>query len=70
MTQAEVDSLFFPARGQSVARARAICKSCPVEAQCLDLALTAKIKFGMFGGLAPHERRGLKRTAKRASPAA
>lgn len=42
--------------------AREICGACPVIADCLEVAMAAESgrahgsRFGMFGGLSPHER--------------
>jgi WhiB family redox-sensing transcriptional regulator len=38
------------------AKAKAICASCPVRAQCLDYALGNSIKHGIWGGLNQEER--------------
>jgi WhiB family transcriptional regulator, redox-sensing transcriptional regulator len=38
------------------AKAKAICASCPVRAQCLDYALRNSIKHGVWGGLNREER--------------
>jgi WhiB family redox-sensing transcriptional regulator len=38
-------------------KAKAICKSCPVRAACLQMALDANIQYGIWGGLTEHERR-------------
>jgi len=65
---AQVDAeLFFPEadRGRAyelqVAAAKRVCAACPVRAECLDFALRA-LPYGVAGGLAPEERRGLPRT--------
>ena len=39
--------------------ARTICRGCPVLKQCLAMALTQKIKFGVWGGMTERERRAL-----------
>ncbi len=58
--------LFFPARGVAcgsvdiTAAAKAICRGCPVIADCLDYAQTAPVeRFGVWGGLSRRERRDL-----------
>lgn len=60
--------LFFPeaiefsrAYELQVAAAKRVCAGCPVRAECLAFALRA-LPFGVAGGLAPEERRGLPRT--------
>jgi WhiB family redox-sensing transcriptional regulator len=59
----EVD--FFPARGESVRDAKAVCACCPVRAQCLDFALRLKVAHGVWGGLSERERRSLRRDRHR-----
>lgn len=55
----EVD--FFPARGESVRDAKAVCARCPVRQECLDFALRTKVAHGVWGGLSERERRNLRR---------
>lgn len=52
---------FFPARGESLAAARAICGRCPVADQCLDYALDLGIKHGVWGGTSERDRRTLRK---------
>lgn len=54
---------FFPERGGSTAAAKAICRLCPVEAECLADALDRDEGFGVWGGKSERERRRLKRRA-------
>jgi WhiB family redox-sensing transcriptional regulator len=55
-----VDSeLFFPTPGRSPAAAKRVCAACPVTAHCLQLALEAGIRYGVFGGTTERERRSL-----------
>lgn len=51
--------LFFPARGESVAPARAICADCPVRQECLEYALRWRVVHGIWGGLSEQQRRRL-----------
>lgn len=52
------------------AKAKAICASCPVRAQCLDYALGNSIKYGIWGGLSGEEReRERRRRARRPTAA-
>lgn len=53
--------MWFPERGSTIARAIAICEACPVRVDCLQHALAAKEKFGIWGGLSEKERRTLRR---------
>lgn len=61
----EVD--FFPARGESVRDAKAVCACCPVRVECLDFALRLKVAHGVWGGLSERERRSLRRERHRAT---
>lgn len=58
---AEVSAIFFPERGASLKRARAICAECPVREQCLEHALTQPEKCGIWGGKSEKERRVMRR---------
>lgn len=63
--------LFFPAGDvapEPVAQAehaKAICRECPVTAQCLAYAMATKEPFGVWGGLTEEERRVLRRHRRR-----
>lgn len=37
-------------------KAKAVCASCPVRAECLDYALERHVRYGSWGGLNEHER--------------
>lgn len=52
---------FFAERGgaAAAARARSFCGMCPVAGECLRFALEEKIVYGIWGGLAPKQRRRL-----------
>ena len=48
------------------AKAKEVCASCPVQAQCLEYALANSIKHGIWGGLTEEERvRERRRRARR-----
>jgi len=57
--------LFFPPntserkdeRERREIRAKSICRVCPVNAECLDYALTIREPYGIWGGLTETERR-------------
>lgn len=53
------DALFV--RGKAQHDAKAICKGCPVVAQCLAEALDNRTEFGVWGGMTERERRALLR---------
>lgn len=62
-------NVFFVAdtsRGEQYAEARAICRGCPVTAECLEWSYSsaATQEFGFFGGMSPRERRQAKRKRK------
>ncbi len=59
--------LFFPERGASTRTAKAICRECPVRAECLEFALRSGEKFGIWGGLSERERRRVRRERQIAS---
>lgn len=40
--------------------ARQVCARCPVRDACLQDALLTRDRFGMRGGLSPHERKGMR----------
>ena len=58
---------FFPARGESVRDAKAVCAQCPVRDDCLEFALRLKVAHGVWGGMSERERRSLRRDRHRAA---
>lgn len=60
---------YYPEKGESTRVAKRICNGdpkrgidpCPVRAQCLEYALDAGERFGIWGGLSEPERRKLRR---------
>jgi WhiB family redox-sensing transcriptional regulator len=44
-------------------RAKAVCASCPVRIECLEHAVAADERYGIWGGLTYDERQQLRRTA-------
>lgn len=50
-------AVFFPSDGVGVERARKICATCPVTAECLEHALEHRIDHGVWGGCSERERR-------------
>jgi WhiB family transcriptional regulator, redox-sensing transcriptional regulator len=64
----EDPELFFPVGStgpavQQVTEAKAVCRTCRVQAQCLEWALEQGIGHGVWGGLDGDERRALRRIA-------
>jgi WhiB family redox-sensing transcriptional regulator len=58
--------LFFPQMSETLniplinAKARLICAGCKVRKECVSFALENHIKYGIFGGTTPMERRKMK----------
>lgn len=52
-------SLWYPAEHENATQAKAICRSCPVQPECLAWALTHR-EHGVWGGLSERERRALR----------
>lgn len=62
--QGDIAELFFPPDGECrperelrEGAAKAICSACPVRRQCLECALSANIRDGLWGGRSEDERR-------------
>jgi len=63
----EVDkSVFFPSDRGGIAKAKAICATCPVSAECLQYATDNLLAYGVWGGLGETDRERLARDARRA----
>lgn len=61
---AETDpDAFFPEKGGNTTDAKKVCAQCGVRAQCLDYALSADERFGIWGGLSTAERDRLIKTS-------
>jgi WhiB family redox-sensing transcriptional regulator len=58
-TGQDPDALFV--RGKAQHEAKAVCKTCPVLAECLAEALDNRTEFGVWGGMTERERRALLR---------
>lgn len=55
---------WFPTKGGSNERADArtaqrICRSCPVQAECLSFGIEFSDDYGIWGGVLPKQRRGM-----------
>ena len=44
-------------------RAKSICAACPVRQRCLEYAIAADERYGIWGGLTKDERRTVRRIA-------
>lgn len=65
MCTVDDDDILFPLSGESPRRGKALCRSCPVAATCLDTAMAEESRdgprIGIRGGLTATERRRLAR---------
>jgi WhiB family transcriptional regulator, redox-sensing transcriptional regulator len=66
----EDPELFFPIgtsppATEQTARAKRICRSCPVRAECLEWSLVTYQDAGVWGGLDEEERREIRRARRR-----
>jgi WhiB family redox-sensing transcriptional regulator len=58
--------LFFPQMSETlnmplmISKARLVCAGCKVRKECVSFALENHIKYGVFGGTTPQERRKMK----------
>ena len=60
--------LFYPEDDEDPGEAaKAICDVCPVRESCLEHAIVAREKIGVWGGYTARERRRLVRQRRRAS---
>lgn len=56
--------LFFPAGRQAAQVARRVCAACPVREQCLQYALEADVRYGIWGGTTAGERKRIRSTRR------
>ncbi|MGZ4109289.1 MAG: WhiB family transcriptional regulator [Actinomycetota bacterium] len=66
----EDPELFFPMGAPRLvttqtARAKAVCRDCPVRIECLEWSLVTAQDAGVWGGLDEEERRELRRQRRR-----
>lgn len=54
-------AIFFPDTDDGIARAKAVCASCPVREACREFALVTRQDDGVWGGLDENERRRVRR---------
>lgn len=59
--------IFYPDRGVPSASAKAVCRECPVQPDCLDYAISRDERFGIWGGLSERERRKMYRERQRSN---
>ncbi len=58
--------LWFPRRGGSMDKAKAVCRACPARVPCLNWAVQADERAGVWGGTVPDERARLRRNRRSA----
>lgn len=58
-------AMFFPARGEAAAEAKALCATCPVREACLEYALVGGEAFGVWGGLSERQRKTIRARRRR-----
>jgi WhiB family transcriptional regulator, redox-sensing transcriptional regulator len=51
--------LFFPQRGDPTSEAKAVCRACPIRAECLDYALSINVRHGIWGGTSERQRNAI-----------
>lgn len=54
---------FYPSHPSGYRTALAVCRLCPVKAECLAWALETRQSFGVFGGTTPDERHAMIKNA-------
>ena len=59
--------LFYPSPEDPAEAAKEICYVCPVREPCLEHAITAREKQGVWGGLTEKERRRLIRQRRKSA---
>lgn len=59
--------IFYPLTDEEAEEPKAICGVCPVREACLEYAITAREKEGVWGGLTERERRRLIRRRRRSA---
>ena len=59
-----IDTLWSqPGNRKNITTARAVCRRCPVSAECLEWAIESGEPWAIAGGMLPAERRKLVRQA-------
>jgi WhiB family redox-sensing transcriptional regulator len=57
----EDPALFFPGPDDDTSAALSICARCPVRRECLEYAIEARERFGIWGGTTERQRRRMVR---------
>jgi WhiB family transcriptional regulator, redox-sensing transcriptional regulator len=59
--------VFYPLTDEEAVEAKAICDSCPVREACLEHALSAREREGIWGGATERERRRILRQRRKSA---
>ncbi|HEV2370192.1 MAG TPA: WhiB family transcriptional regulator [Acidimicrobiales bacterium] len=59
--------IFFPVTDEEAGEARAVCGVCPVREACLEYALAARERDGVWGGATERERRRMIRHRRKSA---
>jgi len=59
--------VFYPGADDPADEAKAICMICPVREPCLEYAITAREKDGIWGGATARERRRMIRQRRKSA---
>jgi WhiB family transcriptional regulator, redox-sensing transcriptional regulator len=59
--------IFYPATDEEADEAKSICAICPVRQMCLEHALMAREREGVWGGLTERERRRVVRQRQKSA---
>jgi WhiB family redox-sensing transcriptional regulator len=57
----EDPSMFFPGTDDDPSLGLAVCARCPVRQECLDYAIEARERYGIWGGTTERQRRRMAR---------
>lgn len=66
----EDQDLWFPPEKSNAKTAKQICAACPVRLECLEYAVSANERYGVWGGLSYKERQAIRSYRRRAVLAA
>ncbi|MGD0984432.1 MAG: WhiB family transcriptional regulator [Acidimicrobiales bacterium] len=59
--------IFYPVSDEDAEEAKAVCASCTVRQACLEYALAAREREGVWGGLTERERRRIVRQHRKSA---
>ena len=59
--------IFYPASDEEADEAKSVCSGCPVRIACLEYALAARERDGIWGGCTERERRRIIRQRRKSA---